>query len=215
VLAAGDTPRAAAASRLLASTSRDAAQLRRWLDGSSSLPTPDQPVRWLAVARLAALGEPDLIDAEAERDPSAVGALSLLTARASESTVAAKQAAWESLLSGTLSNREVSAVAAGLWGGNVDALQSYLLAAPAALIDLARRSGQGMGKVLGRAFGWMPMPDDLRLQLRDEVANALAQPDVPTVIGRSLADTLDDLDLTIAARSAHPGSSRPRADGQA
>ncbi len=195
----GDEPRRASASRLLATTSDDADLLRSWLAGTAPLPEADQATRWLVVARLASLGDTSPIDPEAASDPSAVGALAVLTARAAESSAVAKQAAWELLCGGTLSNREVAAVASGLWSGDVDLVQTYVLAAPAALIDLARRSGQGMGKVLGQAFGWMPMPAALRAQLRDELAAALSGDDVPTVIGRALGDVLDDLDQIIAA----------------
>jgi aminopeptidase N len=215
VLAAGDATRVPVASRLLARHGDDAEQLLAWLAGESDLPEADQSVRWQVVTRLSALGHPEHVVLEEQRDPSQVGRLAALTARAAEPTAAAKQAAWEQLASGTLSNREVTAVAAGLWrSGGPELLSPWLLATPDLLVTLARTSGQGMGGVLGKTFPWLPLPTELRHQLRDALAETLAGDDVPTVVGRALADHLDDLDLVIAAAGSSAGPTSAPAAGR-
>ena len=205
VLAAGDPERRGAASRLLATHTHDVDLLRGWLGGTSPLPEADQTVRWAVVVRLAALGHPGHIDTETQRDPSRRGVEAAITARAAEDTTAAKEAAWARLTSGSASNREVTALAAGLWQPEqADLLEPWLLAAPAALVDLARRSGQGMGSVLGRSFPWLPLRPAVRSELRARLAAALNEPEVPVVIGRALSDHLDDLDLVLAADLGAP-----------
>ncbi|MGN0063797.1 MAG: aminopeptidase N [Nocardioides sp.] len=198
VLEAGDAERRGAASRLLAGYSHDVGLLTTWLAGDADLPEADQTVRWSIVTRLSSLGHPEHVEAESLRDPSRAGELRALTATAAEPNRTAKQAAWEQLASGALSNREVTALSAGLWRAEqADLLAPWLVEAPALLVDLARRSGQGMGDVLSKSFPWLPLPSALRHELRDRLAAALAEPDVPVVIGRGLADHLDDLDLVL------------------
>ena len=58
----------------------------------------------------------------------------------------------------------------------------------------ARRSGQGMGQVIGRSFPWLPHTDETRRELRDALAAALQGDDVPTVLARWWSDQLDDVD---------------------
>ncbi len=186
------------ASRLLAGSSHDRDELQAWLDGSA-LPAPDQSVRWRIVQRLAELGEAGPTAVEADRDPSNAGALEVLTARASLPTREAKEWAWGRLLSGELGNREFTAVAAGMWAVEQgDLVAGYATQTPAAFTTLARESGQGMGQVIGRGWPWLPLPEAARAGLRDELARVLAEPDVPTVLGRYLADHLDDLDVVLA-----------------
>ncbi len=53
-----------------------------------------------------------------------------------------------------------------------------------------------MGKVIGSAFPWLPLPQATRRSLRSAVATAL-EGDVPTVLARSWNDALDDLDRVL------------------
>ena len=53
-----------------------------------------------------------------------------------------------------------------------------------------------MGDVIGDAFPVLPLPVDVRQELRAAVATAL-EGDVPTVLARSWNDSLDDLDRTL------------------
>jgi aminopeptidase N len=182
------------ASRVLARLSTDRTFLVDWLAQGDAV---DPGVRWAAVQRLAELGDPSHIDAEAERDRSVAGHHAALTARAAVPTPEAKAAAWAQLMGGELGNHEFDAVAAGFWGWEqADLVRPYLTRYVTDGLDLGRRSGQGMGDVIGDAFPVLPLPVDVRRELRAAVATAL-EGDVPTVLARSWNDSLDDLDRTL------------------
>ncbi|WP_246861754.1 aminopeptidase N [Nocardioides sp. SYSU D00065] len=190
----GDPALAPGASRTLARLSADRDFLRAWL-GQDEV---DPGVRWAAVHRLAELGDPSHIDTESERDRSVSGHHAALTARAAVPTAEAKAAAWKSLMSGDLGSHEFHAVGAGFWGWEqADLVRPYLARYVTDGLDLARRSGQAMGDVIGDAFPRLPLTTDVRRELRETVAAALAGGDVPTVLARSWNDSLDDLDRTL------------------
>ena len=190
----GDPSLAPGASRVLARLSADAGFLVDWL-GRDDV---DPSVRWAAVHRLAELGDASHIETEAARDQSVSGHHSALTARAAEPTAEAKAAAWEQLMGGELGNHEFDAVAAGFWGWEqADLVGPYLTRYVTDGLDLARRSGQGMGDVIGDAFPRLPLTPDVRRELRAAVADALVTGDVPTVLARAWNDALDDLDRTL------------------
>jgi aminopeptidase N len=120
-----------------------------------------------------------------------------LTARAAIPTEAAKAEAWSRLMGGELGSHEFDAVAAGFWGWEqADLVRPYLTRYVTDGLDLARRSGQAMGDVIGDAFPQLPLTRDVRRELRAAVATAL-EGDVPTVLARSWNDALDDLDRTL------------------
>jgi aminopeptidase N len=191
----GDHPTLApGASRVLARLSADTAFLVDWL-GQDDV---DPSVRWAAVQRLAELGDDSHIDAEAERDKSVSGHHAALTARTLVPTPEAKAEAWERLMSGDLGNHEFDAVGLGFWGWEqADLVRPYLSRYVTDGLDLARRSGQAMGDVIGDAFPRLPLTPDVRRELRTAVADALAGGDVPTVLARAWNDALDDLDRTL------------------
>ncbi|QIK74268.1 aminopeptidase N [Nocardioides piscis] len=197
VLDAEDPALEAAAARALASTTNDHEYLVRWLD----LPDVDQEVRWRIVQRLASLGDGAFIDPEAERDRSVAGHHAALTARAAIPTPEAKAEAWDLLMGGTLGSHEFSAVASGFWGWEQAALtEPWVERYVTDGLDLGRRSGQAMGRVIGHAFPWLPLPDEARRALRSRLADALAATGddaVPTVLARTWNDALDDLDRVL------------------
>ncbi len=189
-----DDARALPAARALAAITDDSDLLGNWLRDA----TTDQEVRWAAVRRLAALGHPSHIDAELTRDPSVAGHLAALAARAAVPTEQAKQETWSLLMGGTLSNHEFSAVAAGFWGWEqAELVEPYLRRYFPDALTLANASGQAMGKMIGRAFPRLPLADDVRRSLRDDLAAALATGDVPTVLARQWNDALDDLERVL------------------
>ena len=189
----GEAALAPGASRVLARLSADRAFLVDWLAREDL----DQNVRWAAVHRLAELGDPSPIDAEAERDRSVAGHHAALTARAAIPTAEAKADAWARLMSGDLGSHEFDAVAAGFWGWEqADLVRPYLTRYVTDGLHLARRSGQAMGDVIGDAFPRLPLTLDVRRELRAAVASAL-EGDVPTVLARSWNDALDDLDRAL------------------
>ncbi|KQX65784.1 aminopeptidase N [Angustibacter sp. Root456] len=192
-LDSGDAALAPAASRVLATTTADRELLRRWLDRADL----DQEVRWAAVQRLASLGEGAFIAPEQARDRSVSGHHAALAARAAVPTAAAKRESWDLLVGGTLGSHELQAVASGFWGwGQADLVAPYVERYAADALELARTSGQAMGKVIGSAFPWLPLSQSTRRALRRAVATALAG-DVPTVLARSWNDALDDLDRVL------------------
>ncbi|MDT0185411.1 aminopeptidase N [Microbacterium sp. ARD31] len=190
----GDPALAPGASRVLARISADRDFLAGWLAQDDV----DQTVRWNAVHRLAELGDPSHVEVEEARDRSVAGHHAALGARAAIPTAEAKAEAWARLMSGDLGSHEFDAVGAGFWGWEqADLVRPYLTRYVTDGLDLARRSGQAMGDVIGDAFPRLPLPVDVRRELRDAVAAALEAGDVPTVLARAWNDALDDLDRTL------------------
>ncbi|HEX5918704.1 MAG TPA: M1 family aminopeptidase, partial [Nocardioides sp.] len=189
----GEPMLAPGASRVLARTSPD----RDALVDQLGRDDVDQAVRWAAVHRLAELGDDSWIGPEEQRDRSVAGHHAALTARAAVPTPEAKAAAWAQLMGGELGSHEFAAVGAGFWGWEqAELVHPYLERYVTDGLALARRSGQAMGDVIGDAFPLLPLPIDVRRQLRASVAAAL-DGDVPTVLARSWNDSLDDLDRTL------------------
>ena len=190
----GDPALAPGATRVLARLSADPAHLLGLL-GRDDV---EQPTRWAAAHRLAELGDPSHIDPEAARDKSVAGRLAELMARAAVPTPEAKAEMWAVLMGGDLGSHEFHAVGAGFWGWDqADLVRPYLTRYVTDGLDLARRSGQAMGDVIGDAFPLLPLTPDVRRELRAAVADALATGEVPTVLARSWNDSLDDLDRTL------------------
>ncbi|TIC88465.1 aminopeptidase N [Nocardioides sp. GY 10113] len=185
-----------AALRALAGTTRDRDLLVRWLHGTAL----DQEVRWIAVRRLAELGDPSFIAAEEERDRSVSGHLAALAAHAAVPTPEAKAEAWARLMGGGLGNHELTAAAAGFWGWEqADLVAPYLDRYLVEGLALATASGQAMSQIIGRAFPYLPMTGAARQQLRDRLAEVL-DGEVPTVLARTWNDALDDLDRALTGR---------------
>ena len=190
----GDPALAPGALRVLARLSADVGFLTGWLARDDV----DQSVRWAAVHRLAELGHDAHIAVEEARDQSVSGHHAALTARAAVPTTEAKAEMWARLMGGDLGSHEFDAVATGFWGWEqADLVSPYLTRYVTEGLDLARRSGQAMGDVIGDAFPTLPLAPDVRRQLRAAVADVLTAGDVPTVLARSWNDALDDLDRTL------------------
>jgi aminopeptidase N len=190
----GDPLLAPGASRVLARLSADRSFLVQWLERDDV----DPSVRWAAVHRLAELGDPSHIDAEAERDQSVAGHHAALSARAAVPTADAKAETWARFMGGELSTHELDAVGAGFWGWEqADLVEPYLTRYVTDGLALALRSGQAMADSIGDAFPRLPLTPAVRRQLRATVADALATGDVPTVLARAWNDALDDLDRTL------------------
>jgi aminopeptidase N len=95
----------------------DLALLAGLLDGTASVDglTVDTEMRWRLLQRLVSRGAagPAEIEAELARDATDAGERQAATCRASLPTAQAKQAAWEQLISGTLTNATFRAVLSG------------------------------------------------------------------------------------------------------
>lgn len=184
--------------RGLVATTRDPAQLERWLAAGRTDQGPDGGVeldpalRWAAVARLAALGatDADRIEAERDADGTFAGDLGAARALAARPTAAAKADAWARMTEPEVSNRRFESLAAGLWDAEHPDLcapyvEAYLDAGP----EIARRRGQGFSLVLGRnAFPALALSGAQRSRLEQ----VLSSGDVPTVLARQWNDALDD-----------------------
>lgn len=193
-LAMLDQDRPAAVGQSLVATvvgaSRDAALLGRWLDGAGPHGPLTPTHRWDAVVRLATLGEDvtERVAAGLAADPSAAGRLAALSAGAATPDGDAKAAALDRMLAEGTSNRELTALARGLWSAEqrdvVDPLVPvFLERAP----DVARR-GQALALVVARATPHLRWHGD---QL-EALAAAAARADLPPVLARAWADLLHD-----------------------
>ncbi len=183
----------AAAERIFAHSASDAVELMQRLDAAT-----DPAVRWMYVTRLAELGQGAAIAAEAERDRTTAGAHAALRSTAALPTPEAKAEGWARLTSGTLSNREFSAMADGFWGIEQGALVAeYAARAPREFAAFARTQGQAMGQLIGRALPSIPLPDGSAAVVSE--LRAVVETDVPTVALRGFNDHLDDLEQMRAA----------------
>jgi aminopeptidase N len=108
----------------------DLAFLSGLLDGTASLPglEVDTELRWRLLQRLVSRGAADSaqIDAELARDATDAGQRHAATCRAAIPDPAAKEAAWQSIVSGTLPNALFRAVLAGFADSDqADLLKPY------------------------------------------------------------------------------------------
>jgi aminopeptidase N len=188
-LDAGGDP--VAFTRGLAAASRDPEELGRWLaDGRTDHDVAlDPQLRWRVIGRLALLGALDAaaIEEERRRDGTAEADLGAARALAARPTGEAKEEAWAALLADTVSNRQFSAIASGLWPAEQAALAApylprYLDAGP----HWAGR-GPAFSQVVAAGFPAFHLEES---QL-DLLRAALAR-DVPTVLRRHWQDVLDD-----------------------
>ncbi|WP_073497176.1 aminopeptidase N [Actinacidiphila paucisporea] len=208
LLAAGlDSTRLSATRALVeaALSASDTAALRGWYDrgeipGGAPL---DADLRWRTLLRLAVLGAATAadIDAELERDPSAVGREGAARCRASLPDAAAKAAAWEAMFhDDSQSNYLFTANAQGFWHPEHAALTApYVPRYFSDVVQLAARRGTAIAEVAGRtAFPSTAVaPETLHLG-----RECLAGPTVTPALGRGLADRLDDLSRHLRIRSA-------------
>jgi aminopeptidase N len=194
------------ATRTLVDCAHDAGsarELRGWYEagavpGGSPL---DPELRWRALGRLAVLGEATAadIDAEAARDPSAVGREGAARCRAALPTAEAKAAAWEALFhDDSLSNYLFRACAQGFWQPEHEALTAgyvrrYFAEAPA----LAARRGPVLAELAGRlAFPAHSVTPATLALARECLASATA----PPAFHRALTDRTADLARTLHLR---------------
>ena len=206
LLAAGHGGTRLSATRTLVDCAYDAdsaRELRGWYeDGAVPGGAPlDQELRWRALGRLAVLGAATAadIDAEAARDPSAVGREGAARCRAALPAAEAKAAAWEALFhDDSLSNYLFLAGAQGFWQPEHEALTAdyvprYFAEAPA----LAARRGPVLAELAGRlAFPAHSVTPGTLALARACLDSAAA----PPAFHRALADRTADLARTLRLR---------------
>ncbi len=179
--------------RGLARSSRDPAEMHRWLAGglTGSGVQLDPALRWSVIRRLAELGalDSDTIEEERRADGTIDGELGAATARSALPSAAAKAAAWATVVDDDqVSNRMLGAVCSGLWS-----LEQPELVAPfvAAYFDEAPRlaaRGQAFAQEVHRAFPAVALSDEQIAHFESALAG-----DLPSVLRRGWEDRWDDI----------------------
>jgi len=192
-----------AAARGLIRSTVDTARLAAWL-ADRGVPeglAVDEDLRWLILYRLAVLGAAGRaeIDAEFARDHSALGEQWAVRCRAALPEVAAKAAAWASIIGDTsLSNRLTELTATGFWQPEqIGLLASYVPRYFAEMPAMLRvRTGMSAEKVAAAAYPRLVVaPETRRL-----AAELLARADLDPILRRVVLDADDDVRCALAAR---------------
>ncbi|GIJ09063.1 aminopeptidase N [Micromonospora andamanensis] len=194
-----------AAARGLIAASTDAELLTGWLAGRA-VPAGlavDTELRWALLGRLVVIGAAGAaeIAAEAAADPSATGAERAARCRAALPEPAAKQAAWEIIVSNTeLSNRLVEATAEGFWQPEQAELTSAYVARYFADMPAAARlrTPWVADEVAKLAFPRHAVSQPTR----EAAAALLARDDLTPGLRRVVTDADDDLRRALVARTA-------------
>ncbi|MFI7026529.1 aminopeptidase N [Micromonospora sp. NPDC049900] len=206
--APGESLQLAAVRGLIAVTT-DADLLGGWLAGRG-VPAGlavDTELRWSVLARLVTLGAAgeSEIAAEAAADPSAAGAERAAACRAALPDPAAKQAAWEIIVSNTeLSNRLVEATAAGFWRPEQAELTAeyvtrYFDDMPAAARLRTPWVADGVAKLAFPRYA-------VARSTREAAAALLARDDLTPGLRRVVTDADDDLRRALDARTVIEGT---------
>ncbi len=189
----------------MATTTDQRARLRAILDGTEVVDglALEADLRWTLVVALARGGaySAEEIDAERERDPTDLGELQALAARAARPSAAAKQEAWDRLLTeADLSHT----MARQLWAGfqqldQPDLVEPYVAPYFDALDKMwGARSTEW---AIEFATGMFPHPA-ASPELVDTARTARDRDDLPGPLRRVLAEQVDTLERTLAARAA-------------
>ncbi|GAA0399726.1 MULTISPECIES: aminopeptidase N [Micromonospora] len=202
-LAGGSMQLAAARGRIAATT--DAALLTGWLDGRG-VPDGlaiDTELRWKILGRLVVLGAAGAaeIEAEATADRSAAGAEHAARCRAALPDPAAKQAAWEMIVTDTtVSNRLIEATATGFWQPEQAELTAeYVPRFFADMPAMARlRTPWVADEVAKLAFPRYAVAQPTR----EAAAALLSRDDLTPGLRRVITDADDDLRRALVARTA-------------
>ncbi|MER5353687.1 aminopeptidase N [Kitasatospora sp. NPDC002551] len=183
------------------------AELRDWLAAGTvpGGPELDPDLRWLLLLRLCvhgAAGEPEIAAALAA-DPSSTGEEGAARCRAALPDPGAKEAAWQALFHGELSNYLASATAEGLWQPEqADLLDELTVRYFTELGPAAARRGPALARVL-TAVGFPVFAATERTVRAAEAC--LADPDLTAAARRGLVDRLDTLRRAVRARALAEG----------
>ncbi|MEU3569922.1 aminopeptidase N [Kitasatospora sp. NPDC036755] len=181
---------------------QQAAELRDWLAAGTvpGGPALDPDLRWQLLLRLCVLGaagEPE-IAAELAADPSSTSEQGAARCRAALPDPAAKEAAWQALFHGELSNYLAIATARGLWQPEqADLLDELTARYFKELGPAAARRGPALARVLATA-GFPAFAATERTVRAAEAC--LADPDLTAATRRGLVDQLDTLRRAVRAR---------------
>ncbi|WP_027341269.1 aminopeptidase N [Hamadaea tsunoensis] len=197
IVAANDG-RLLAAARLVIGRQNDPAALRAFAPAGLEI---DADLRWLILARLAALGDLSAaeIDAAAAADPTERGVTKSAYCRAARPDIDAKRTAFDLLLHDrTQSNRILQAVGQAFWRpGQEELMEPFVEPFLAGLPATGEwRSGALQSMLAGTAF-----PAYAVSQSTVDAAEALlARDDLHTMLRRSIMDDADDLRRSLRQR---------------
>jgi aminopeptidase N len=192
-----------ALARGLIGTTGDADLLRSWLAGAAvpdGLPI-DADLRWLVtlqLARLGAVGDAE-IDAELERDRSSEGIVHATRCRAALPTPAAKERAWELIITqAEVANYELYAACEGFWHpAQVDVTGPYV---DRFFAEIAGTEKLRSGWVLGRSAQYAFPDTVIDAAVLGRAEALVADESVASSIRRSVSDEADDLRRALRAR---------------
>ncbi|MEV7187459.1 aminopeptidase N [Kitasatospora sp. NPDC093102] len=180
-----------------------AAELRGWLAAGTvpGGPLLDPDLRWQLLLRLCVLGaagEPE-IAAELAADPSDTSEQGAARCRAALPDREAKEAAWQALFHGELSNYLATATARGLWQPEQAELLDELTTRY--FEELGSAAGR-RGPALARVLTTVGFPAFAATERTVRAAEAcLADPDLTAATRRGLVDQLDTLRRAVRARA--------------
>ncbi|WP_416873146.1 aminopeptidase N [Kitasatospora sp. SC0581] len=180
-----------------------AAELRDWLAAGTvpGGPVLDPDLRWQLLLRLCVLGaagEPE-IAAELAADPSDTSEKGAARCRAALPDPEAKEAAWQALFHGELSNYLAAATARGLWQPEQAELLDGLTAR---YFEELGSAAARRGPALARVLATTGFPAFAATERTVRAAEAcLADPELTAATRRGLVDQLDTLRRAVRARA--------------
>ena len=190
----------------LTSAGDDTAFVRALLEGTEVLDglTVDFEMRWTLLTALAAAGDADAaqIDAERSREDTATGRERAARARAARPTAQAKEEAWAAAVEGSgLPNAVVDAIAHGFSrpGTPADLLRPYVARYHAMLDTVEERGSHAL--VESVVYGFYPRPLVDR-ELHDATQGWLdSHPEAPAALRRLVVENRDPVARALAAQA--------------
>jgi aminopeptidase N len=187
----------------LASSPSDLALLSGLLDGSAYMDglVVDTELRWRLLHRLVSQGAagPAEIDAELRRDPTDAGERRAATCRAAIPEPAAKEAAWQAIVSGTLPNAMFRATLNGF----SDPDQADLLAPYATrYFEVVGDVWQNWSSDMAQGFATNAYPLTQISERTVELTDAyIAEADPPAALRRLLLEGRDSLQRALRCQA--------------
>jgi aminopeptidase N len=167
-------------------------------------PDLDSRLRWQILLRLTVLGAASRaeIEHDADQDATAAGRLRAARCRAALPDLEAKQAAWDAMLSGTLSGYELTATAQGFWHADqAELLSGYVPRYFAALADAAASGAVGLARTWCRHGFPQHAVDAVTVRAAERCLETGALGQDSGSLRRLLADQLEDLRRAVAVRA--------------
>ena len=172
------------------------------LDGTTAIDglVIDTELRWLLLHRLVSRGAagPAQIDAELERDRTDAGERQAATCRAAIPEAAAKRAAWEQIVAGTLPNAMFRAVLGGFQDPDQDELlEPYAAEYFAVVADAWRDWGPDMAQWFAQRAYPVSVVSEQAIEAADEY---VAATDPPAGLRRLIIEGRDDAARALRCR---------------